>query len=175
MILNAVQAGNQAFRNSNVYITFNVVGLQQVSMTESGSGMGTTLTNLRDNPAVRSLRDKLAADVVVLVSQDSDGCGKAGRWYPNGTVDAYSVVYSICLSNQSLAHEIGHLQSIDHNREDGSGGAYPYSFGYRVCTSNGFRDVMSYPCPSVNLARVLQHSNPSVVLTTATRPASATN
>ena len=32
--------------------------------------------------------------------------------------DANAVVYSSCLSNQTVAHELGHLQGLDHNREN---------------------------------------------------------
>jgi hypothetical protein len=112
---------------------------------------------------VRSLRDQLAADMVVLVSQDSDWCGYASLSIANGNADAYAVVYSSCLSSQSLAHEVGHLQQVDHNRENGgNGGAYPYGYGYRVCASNGFRDIMSYQCTSTSVPRILQFSNPIV-------------
>jgi hypothetical protein len=163
MIHSAVQAANQAYRNSAVGVTMNLVGLQRISMSESGAGMLSTLNNLIQNPTVRSLRDQVAADMVVLVSQDADYCGYASLWISNGNADAYSVVNSNCLSGQSLAHEVGHLQQVDHNRENGgTGGTYPYGYGYRVCASDGFRDIMSYQCPSTNVQRILQFSNPNV-------------
>jgi hypothetical protein len=131
-------------------------------MSESG-GMSATLTALTQNSTIRSLRDKLAADMVVLVSENSDYCGWASWVNTNNSIDAYAVVSSGCLSNHSLAHEVGHLQGLDHNREDGgNGGFYPYGYGYRVCASNGFRDVMSYNCPTIGVPRVLQFSNPNV-------------
>ena len=63
--------------NSYANITVNMVGLQQVSMTESSSGMHATMGTLVQNTQVQDLRKKLAADMVVLVSQDSDYCGYA--------------------------------------------------------------------------------------------------
>jgi hypothetical protein len=163
MIHNAVQSANQAYQNSRVGVSLDIANLQQVAFTESGSGMQATLDALARNSTVRSLRDLYAADMVVLVSEDSNYCGYASLSMANGNTDAYAVVWSSCLSSQSLAHEVGHLQGLDHNREDGSnGGFYPYGYGYRVCKGDGFRDVMSYACPSISVARVLQFSNPNV-------------
>ena len=127
MIQSAVQSANQAYLNSQANITLSIVGLQQVALTES-SGMQATLSALQQNSEVRSLRDRLAADMVVLVSQNSDWCGYASLQVTNtssGTnTDAYAVAWSSCLSSQTLAHEVGHLQGLDHNRENtaGSGG-----------------------------------------------------
>ena len=165
MIQSAVQSANQAYVNSGVNVTLNLVGLQQTTMTESGSGMQTTLNNLRANSSVKSLRDSLGADMVVLVSQDSDWCGYADLRFTtyNGvtTTDAYAVNYSTCLSNNTLAHEVGHLQQLDHNRENANGtlAAYPYSYGYRQCVTGGFMDIMSYSCTGAS--RILQFSTPN--------------
>lgn len=167
MIGSAVQSANQAYQNSQVGINLNMVGLQQVSLTE-GSGMQATLTKLKQDAQVRQLRDSLGADMVVLVSQDSDWCGYASWSYSVGTsgtiAEHHAVVWSNCLSSQSLGHEVGHLQGLDHNRENaGSGSVYPYGFGYRMCVTGGFRDMMSYSCPTnSSVPRVLQFSNPSV-------------
>ena len=166
MIQSAVQAGLQAYQNSHVYVTLNVVGILQSPVSESSSGMEATLTNFRTNATVRSLRDKYAADMAALVMQDSAWCGwsNLGSSTSNGvtSIDAYAVVASRCLNNQSLAHELGHLQGVDHNREDAGSPQYPYGYGYRKCVSNGFRDVMSYSCPTVSVPRVANFSNPSV-------------
>lgn len=166
MIRSAVQSANQAYVNSGVNVTLNLVGLQQTTFAESGSGMQTTLNNFRTNSAIKSLRDSLGADMVVLVSQDSDWCGYADLRFTtlNGvtTTDAYAVNYSSCLSNQTLAHEVGHLQQLEHNRENANGtlAAYPYSYGYRQCVTGGFQDIMSYSCTGAS--RILQFSNPNL-------------
>ena len=166
MVQSAVQSANQAYVNSQVGVTLNLVGLRQVAMSESGSGMQATLNALKSNGEVRSLRDSLAADMVVLVSQDSDWCGYANLTIStvNGVsnTDAYAVAKSSCLSNQALAHEVGHLQGLDHDRASSTGTSafYPYAYGYRMCTTGGFRDVMAYPCSGATL--ILQFSNPSV-------------
>jgi hypothetical protein len=69
-----------------------------------------------------------------------------------------------CLSNQSLAHEIGHNQGNMHDRDSTSNvGAFAYSYGYRHCASDGggFRDVMAYACNGV--ARIARFSSPGLV------------
>jgi hypothetical protein len=166
MIQSAVQAANQAYVNSQVNVTLNVVGLQQGPINE-GSGMGATVNALKTNSTVRALRDSLAADMVVLINENTDYCGYADLWYSySGTTtnwDAYAGVQSGCLSMQAFAHEIGHLQQLDHNRENVTGlAAYAYSYGYRLCTSDGFRDIMSYPCSSGGSTRINYFSNPSL-------------
>jgi hypothetical protein len=166
MIQSAVQSTIQAYQNSGANITLNIVGLQQTTLNESGSGMQATLSAVSADATVRNLRDKLAADMVVLVSQDADWCGYATlswRTTSSGTnYDAYAAVYSKCLSNLTLAHELGHLQGLDHNRENaGNSAAYPYSYGYRICGSSGFLDVMSYNC-STSTPKIANFSNPYV-------------
>jgi peptidyl-Asp metalloendopeptidase len=166
MIQNAVQAANQAYINSYANITVNVVGVKQVSMRESGSGMYATMGTLEKDAEVQGLRKSLYADMVVLVSEDSNYCGyaKLTKYFTNGVTtwwDANSIVYSNCLSNQTVAHELGHLQGLDHNKENTAySGWYSYSYGYRRCTTDGFLDIMSYPCSGA--PKISVFSNPSV-------------
>lgn len=164
MIRSAVQSANQAYLNSFANVTLNLVGLQQSRVTE-GSGMVATLDKFSKDTTVRSLRDNLSADMVMLVTQNTDWCGYATLWYSySGSTtnwDAYAAINSGCLSNNTLAHEFGHLQQLDHNRENATGlAAYPYSYGYRRCTTGGFIDIMSYPCSG--MPRIAQFSNPDV-------------
>ena len=77
--------------------------------------------------------------------------------------NAFSAVYSGCLSQHSLAHEIGHLQGNMHDRENSSfPGAFEYSYGFRRCVRDGtgFRTVMAYSCAGA--PRVTQFANPDV-------------
>jgi hypothetical protein len=176
MVQSAVQSANQAYANSQVGIDLEVVGLQQVPVDESGGGMPTTLDRLKASAEVRSLRDALGADMVVLVSEETDWCGYASLAVTTATTtttsgtttttnaEAWAVASSRCLSNNTLAHEVGHLQGLDHDRDDSTGGGlYPYAYGYRRCASGGFRDIMSYPCTTTgDVPRILQFSNPSL-------------
>ena len=169
MIQNAVAAANQAYQNSAIGITLNLVGLQEVAYTETGS-IQTSLNELRATgdgklEDVQKLRDSAGADIVSMISQDGDACGIAGVMTSVSTSfasNAYNVVNSGCLSQHSLAHEIGHNQGNKHDRASTTGsGAYPYSYGFRRCMSDGtgFRTVMAYSCTGAN--RVAWFSNPN--------------
>ena len=169
-IQNAVAAANQAYQNSNVDITLNVVGLQEVSYNESGDIVD-SLYDLRGNgdgkmDNVHRLRDELGADIVTLISQDTNACGVAWTMKTVSTSfasSAFNVVRRSCTSQHSLAHEVGHNQGNQHNRASASNaGAYAYSYGFRRCNSDGtgFRTVMSYSCSGAG--RVTQFSNPDV-------------
>jgi hypothetical protein len=165
MARSAVQAANLAYQSSRVNVALNLVGYQP-SPVKEGSSMAATVNALKSNSTARATRDKLAADMVLVLSQNADVCGFATLWYSwSGSTtnwDAYSGAYPNCLSTQVLAHEIAHLQQLDHNKENATGlGAYPYSYGYRICTSGGFRDIMAYPC-STSVARINYFSNPNL-------------
>jgi len=170
MIQNAVAAANQAYLNSNVNITLNLVGLQEVSYVESGN-MQTSLYDLRGTSdgkmdEVHRLRDSLGADIVTLISQDTSACGIAWSMSTESAgfaSNAFNVVKPSCLSQHSLAHEVGHNQGNMHDRASTSNtGAYAYSYGFRRCATDGtgFRTVMSYSCSGAS--RVTQVSNPNV-------------
>ncbi len=78
---------------------------------------------------------------------------------------AFSVVHDdsryACLSNNSLAHELGHNQGNEHDIANSyNTGAYNYSHGYRLCLTGGFRTVMSYDCTGGT--RISYFSNPNV-------------
>jgi hypothetical protein len=170
MIQNAVQAANQAYRNSGVAVSLSLVGLQEVEY-EEGHSMKATLQDLQSRKdgqleGVHALRDRLGADVVSLISEDADSCGIA--WSMRGetvaaAVTSFNVVNAGCLSNQSLAHEVGHNQGNMHDRDSTTNtGAFAYSYGYRRCTKDdsGFRTVMAYACQGV--ARVARFSSPAL-------------
>jgi hypothetical protein len=165
MIQSAVQASNQAYMDSGVGITLNLVGTQQVALTEKGS-MESTLSAATSDSEIKGIRDRLAADIVMVVSQDSNWCGYAWIMGYNSTgfaPNAYGAMNSGCLSNNTFVHEIGHIQGLDHDRESSAGGgAYAYAYGYRRCTSDGtgFREIMAYPCSGVPL--VWKFSSPNL-------------
>jgi hypothetical protein len=169
MIENGVAMANQAYSNSRIGITLNIVGLQQVSYVESG--VQASLDDLRGTTdgkmdSVHTLRNTVGADVVTLISQDTNACGIASVMTTVGAdfeSKAFSVVKADCLSQHSLAHEIGHNMGNRHDRDNSTDtGAYPYSYGFRRCVSDGtgFRTVMAYSCAGA--ARVAWFSNPGV-------------
>ena len=168
MIQSAVQAANQAYQNSAINITLNLVGLQETSYTETGA-IQTSLYDIQGTSDgkmddVHRLRDQLGADIVSLISEDGDACGIAWAMRTESSSfasTAFNVVNSGCLSNHSLAHEVGHNQGNMHDRASTTNtGAFPYSYGYRRCMSDGtgFRTVMAYACSGAN--RVAWFSSP---------------
>jgi hypothetical protein len=169
MVQNAVVAANQAYQNSGIGITLKLVGLQEITYTETGA-MQTSLYDLQGTAdgkmdSVHQLRNSVGADIVTLLSQDSDSCGIAWAMRTVSTgfaANAFNVVKPSCLSQHTLAHEVGHNQGNMHDRASTSNtGAYPYSYGFRRCLTDGtgFRTVMSYSCSGAN--RVAWFSNPN--------------
>src|ERR1044071_2343043 len=171
-ILQAIADANAAYQNSQVNAQLNLVYLGQVAYAETGD-MNAALSALRGTSDgqmddVHALRNQHGADLVCLVDEDANYCGIA---YVMQTVStsfasyAFSVVYSGCLSSLTLPHEVGHNQGNQHDRANsGFQGAYPYSYGWRRCMSDGtgFRTIMSYSCTGGT--RIPYFSNPNLTL-----------
>jgi hypothetical protein len=173
LIVGAIASANNAYRNSAIFINLNLVYVGEVAYTEPNSTgislarlAGVSDGHLEDVP---TLREKYGADLVVLVSQDSNNCGTS---YQSSARDAsfspwaYSVVFSGCIGQYTLTHEIGHSMGCNHDRDNPAGyGAYPYSYGHKVCTKDGkgYRTVMSYACSGVSVPRVNYFSNPEIL------------
>jgi hypothetical protein len=181
-IINAVAMANQGYINSQINMRINLVHMEEVAYTETGD-MSAALTALQstsdgkiDN--VHTLRNQYGADQVSLINTDANYCGVGylmdGSYLSSAFAPyAFSVENLGCLSNHTMAHEMGHNQGDQHNVEDSSyQGAYPYSYGYRLCQTDGFRTVMSYTCTGAT--RVNYFSNPNVALSTGQITGTAT-
>ena len=130
--------------------------------------MGTSLNNLTYNDGVidevHQWRDTHGADLVAMITRDNNCCGIA--WVMQGVSTSFapyglSVTYSGCLTNQTLAHELGHNRGSAHDRANaGVDGAYLYSYGLRNNPA-GWYTVMSYSCGGC--VRIDHFSNPSVL------------
>jgi len=171
-ILNAVTRANQAYLNSQVTISLNLVGMAETNYVETNA-MSTSVSRLRATTdgfmdEVHTLRNQLGADIVMLITADTDACGVAYRMTSlsnSFASSAFGVVhddsrYNCLGSNNTFAHEIGHIQGNMHDLANSSGTPiYPDSYGYQVCGQ--YRDIMSYSCAGE--IRIPYFSNPEVL------------
>jgi len=167
----AVEWTNQAYVNSCVRLQVRIVASLRSPMQESGSGIVDTQLALRTHPEVAALRDDHHADLVLLVSADGgDGWTGVGSFfytYRGGqlvAVDSYGVVKEWAIEGATVAHEVGHMQGLDHDRANASEPVRgKYNYGYQVCGRDGFRDIMSFGCAGGPQPPILQlYSNPRI-------------
>jgi hypothetical protein len=158
-IAGAVNNANLALSNASVVHRFRLAHYEEVAYVEPGTGMSTTLDRLT-NPSdgvidnVPVLRDRYGADVVTLLTAESDYCGIGWQMSPSNVNTAFAalafnvVSWSCANTNLSMAHEIGHNMGLSHDRANagGSSPSSPYAYGYAV--SGVARDVMAYACPA---------------------------
>jgi hypothetical protein len=161
--LQAVAETNQAYMNSGVNIHMDLAALVRVNYTESGD-YPTDLNRFQQTSEgymdeIHTYRNLYAADVNVLIFNNSDYCGMAPAILAN-TNNAFSVVHYECaLGYYSFAHEIGHLQGADHNHQQNTNPIYSYGHGY-VYSAGNWRTIMAY---SINgETRIQYFSNPNV-------------
>lgn len=157
----------------------NLVRMVETNYTETGD-TSVTLSRFRGATdgfmdEIHALRNQVYADQVVLISADTSYCGIASVMTNVTTAfasSAFSVVHDDfrfnCLgSNNTLAHELGHNQGNIHDQANSSfAGAYPDSYGYRVC--GVFRDIMAYSCQGE--VRIPYFSSSDPALTYACQP-----
>jgi alpha-tubulin suppressor-like RCC1 family protein len=161
-----VGLANQAFIDSNIYITVNLVGVAQVSYPASKK-MSTALEDMRKGTVVElsgvsALRKKYGADLVTLIRPDNlntdpTTCGVGYVNGSNGSSFAATSGFSVVedgngCSEYTLAHELGHNMGALHDRVNDTSGLkpfYPYAYGYGV--SGTFGTVMSYLKPRIGI------------------------
>ncbi|GAA5071780.1 hypothetical protein GCM10025759_11260 [Lysobacter panacisoli] len=160
----AVAESNQGYVNSNVGINMELAGYTTVAYSDVG--MSTDLSRFRGTSdgymdTIHALRDSNAADVAVLVGNDSSACGLASGIGSTATT-AFATAYWDCITGYySFAHEIGHLQSARHDpATDPTNSPYVYGHGYRA-PNNAWRTIMAYTC-SPSCPRLNYWSNPDV-------------
>jgi hypothetical protein len=161
----AVDETNVSYVNSGININMVRVHTAQVTYTESGKSFSQHVSSLRgttdgvmDN--VHTLRNTYAADVVVLVVNDSEACGIASTIKATATT-AFAVAHYSCITGYySFGHEVGHLQGARHDRfVDASSTPYAYGHGF-IPSTKSWRTVMAYGNNCSNCTRIQWWSSP---------------
>lgn len=169
-VQNLVALANQAYVDSGVKIVLHLAGVVKIDAPDYSSSMD-ALHDITNGVAPYSnvawLRDAYGADLVSLLrpfSMAQGGlCGTGWVGGSNGASMAlyrsqgFSVVSDgrdggYYCSAYTFTHELGHNMGSVHDRatvaqQDGSQGAYPYSFGYGV--ADQFGTIMSYIDPEI--------------------------
>ena len=171
-IRGAIAYTNQAFANSGIATTLNLVGVKEVPVSESGSCLFdlVQITNLGSTPGndFSPLREQTGADLVSLFITDGDCAGIA--WVLTNQAGSPNSAYSVTALNTStnfltFAHEIGHNLGANHNRTNAGPdpGLFSYSYGYQnTSTEPFFRDLMSYECAGAPCPRQPYFANPNI-------------
>jgi hypothetical protein len=161
----AVDETNQSYANSGINITFNKVYAGQVTYSEAGrsfsqhvSALQGTTDGLMDN--VHTLRNTYAADLVMLVVNDTEACGQAAAIKATAS-SAFATADQSCITGYySFGHELGHLQGARHDRfVDGTLTPYQYGHGF-IPSTKTWRTIMSYGNNCSNCARIQWWSSP---------------
>lgn len=159
----AIAESNQSYANSGVQISLQLAGLYTTTYAESGS-FSTDLSRFRGTSdgymdSIHSLRNQNAADVAMIVLNNSSSCGLASAIGATASTAFASVAQSCATGYYSFAHEIGHLQSARHDpSNDPTNSPYAYGHGYQSPTK-AWRSVMGYNC-SPSCPRINYWSNP---------------
>lgn len=166
MIQLALAEENLSFRNSGVLLQARLVYSYKTNYVETGN-FDTDLKRFREPgdgvmDEVHALRQQYAADVCVVIINNTSYCGLASAILAEQKTAFAAVHYTCATGNLSFAHEIGHLQGARHNLE-ADPSTTPFAYGHGLYNAAGkWRTVMSYQCPANNCNRIPYWSNPGV-------------
>ncbi|HYN20081.1 MAG TPA: M12 family metallo-peptidase [Thermoanaerobaculia bacterium] len=162
----AVAESNQGYTNGGVLIDLILAHKSQVTYTQSGS-FSTDLSRYRGTSdgymdSIHTTRNSVAADVALLVINNSSSCGLASSIGSTAST-AFADAHWDCITGYySFAHEIGHLQSARHDpATDPTTTPYAYGHGYRYNGSPKWRTIMAYNCTGGGCPRLNYWSNPN--------------
>ncbi|MDH5822971.1 M12 family metallo-peptidase [Luteimonas sp. RD2P54] len=158
----AVAESNQGFANSGVQVTLQLAGVYTTAY--NSAGFSNDLYRFAANgdgqlDGWHATRNSIAADVNVLVINNSSSCGIG---YMNSNANsAFSVVHYSCATGYySFGHEIGHNFGAHHNPEaPANNTTYAYGHGY-LHPGSAWRTIMAYNCSS-GCSRINYWSNPN--------------
>ena len=163
----AVEQTNEIFANSGLgNITLRLVHSQLIDYDGSKDDQFTHLYAMVDGLGVfndvKRLRDEKRADIVGLVIDNPNGCGLSTRIGPESD-EAFFVVHHACAAvSMSIAHEIGHILGIRHDRHVDATDT-PFAYGHGHVNGEKWRDVMSYNGGCGGCPRIAHFSNPRVM------------
>jgi len=163
----SVEEANQSFRISNLgNVKLRLVHAYETDYVEEG-GHFDHVWRLADKDdgyleEVHALRDKYRADVIVLIVDDSQGCGLSTRVHADAD-EAFAVVHHECAATTlSLAHEIGHIIGARHDPMIDKE-MTPFAYGHGYVNGSKWRDIMSYKESCGGCRRVPVWSSPKVL------------
>jgi hypothetical protein len=163
----AIDETNETFRNSGLgNIKLRLVHTQAINYDGSADDQFTHLYTMVDGLGpfkdVQRLRNEKRADVVGLVIDNPRGCGLSTRVGPESD-EAYFVVHHACVTvSMSIAHEIGHILGIRHDRATDANNV-PLAYGHGYVNGDKWRDIMSYNESCGGCPRIPFWSNPRVL------------
>ena len=163
----AIDEANETFSNSGLgNIRLRLVHTQPINYDGSEDDQFTHLYTMVDGLGpfrdVKRLRNEKHADIVGLVIDNPRGCGLSTRVGPESD-DAYFVVHHACVTvSMSIAHEIGHILGIRHDRATDTSNV-PIAYGHGYVNGDKWRDIMSYNESCGGCPRIPFWSNPRVM------------
>jgi metallopeptidase family M12-like protein len=166
LVAEAIEDVNASFRNSGLQnISLRLVRTQEVEYDErEGDHFGhlyTMVDGVGAFGSVRQLRNEVKADIVGLIVDDPSGCGLTTRVGAEAD-EAYFVVHHSCAMLMfSIAHEIGHILGVRHDRQTDSMNT-PFVYGHGYLRVAKWRDIMSYQESCGGCPRIPYWSNPRV-------------
>lgn len=162
----AIQETNQTFKNSGLgNIKLRLVHSEVVDYDASEDDQFAHLYTMVDGLGpfkdVKKLRDEKRADIVGLIIDNPTGCGLSTRIGPTSD-EAFFVVHHACATiTMSIAHEIGHILGVRHDRFVDQNNE-PFAYGHGYVNDTKWRDIMSYKAGCGGCPRIPYWSNPRV-------------
>lgn len=171
----AVGMANTAYGNSGINQRLNLVHSQLVDYIES-EDFGENLSRLQATAdghldEVHAMRDRLGADLVVLMMEGGTSCGKANLAVHSSDSDddsAFAIVAEDCLWKHTFAHELGHISGAHHDMYSDPTPLPEYAHGF-ISFAGQWRTIMAYEdpcedqnfkCPRIGFFSSVQHTNP---------------